>query len=360
VEWAIAGLKSHSRSRSSTGAIRERNPGYAVFLVSAEIQSREDVMRTKSQRALIQLGSILAVGLLVAIILAIWRLQTAQNPLLTDTRSIVLNIAILVLFAFGVGRVVQALIHYAREEKAVERFDAARDRGASIEAALDETEADSLIARRCATIRELFQRRVPIDHGAISAITIAEESLFQSFPRFVNNVLILTGVFGTVISLIFALVGASEVLKAALPGEGMGTMLLGMNTALTTTATAIICYFFFTFFFQKLSDVQTYVFSQIERSILLHVVPEYIFESEAINHETKRLILEVRGLVATVGSSLGHVEEVLTGLNEHNAAQLQRWEAVLVGQQEQSRRVDAVLARLDEVARVLREGFRLQ
>ena len=166
----------------------------------------------------------------------------------------------------------------------------------------------SLLADRYDTIRELFNGGGPVDHGAISAIMIAEESLHQSFPRFVNNVLILTGVFGTVSSLIFALVGAGDVLRASSPDAGMGLLLLGMNTALTTTATAIVCYFFFTFFFHRLTDLQTWVFSQVERASLLYMVPEFTYEPEAVNHQTKLLVEEVKHLVGDVREGLGGIE----------------------------------------------------
>jgi len=189
---------------------------------------------------------------------------------------------------------------------------------------------------------------------------VAEESLYQSFPRFVNNVLILTGVFGTVTSLIIALVGASDVLQNTLPGEGMGVMLLGMNTALTTTATAIVCYFLFTYFYQKLSDVQTYLFSQLERAVLLHVVPEYVFEPEAVNLQTKQLVNEVRDLVTELRAGVGDVQRHLTLVHEHGESQLEKWSAALRGQGEQNQRIDTLLARLDQLRQVLIEGFRLR
>jgi hypothetical protein len=55
----------------------------------------------------------------------------------------------------------------------------------------------------------------------------------------------LTGIFGTIVSLIFALVGAGRTLGSAVLTEGMAIMLSGMNTALTTTATAITCFFIY-------------------------------------------------------------------------------------------------------------------
>jgi len=317
-------------------------------------------MDTKSQRTLMQLSIVLVVVVIAAIGAGIWKATIVAEVFFSDPKPIILNGLIVLLFALGVGQLLRGLTHYAVEEREIIRFLDLRADGASLELIFDDPEDDSLIARRYFTIRELFARGVPIDHGAIAAVSLAEESLYQSFPRFVNNVLILTGVFGTVSSLIFALLGASSILQNALPGEGMGLMLLGMNTALTTTATAIVCYFFFTYFYQKLTDVQTYLFSRIEQAVLLHIVPEFAFESEAVNHETRSLINEVRALVREMQAGLGDVALTLTGLNTHNDEQLRKWSASLAGQEEHNRKLHEALARLEDLRAVLVEGFRLR
>jgi len=317
-------------------------------------------MDTKSQRTLMQLSLVLVVVVVAAVGVGIWKATVVAEVFFSDPKPIILNGLIVLLFALGVGQLLRGLTHYALEEREITRFLDLRADGASLEMIFDDPEDDSLIARRYFTIRELFARGVTIDHGAIAAVSLAEESLYQSFPRFVNNVLILTGVFGTVSSLIFALLGASTVLQNALPGEGMGLMLLGMNTALTTTATAIVCYFLFTYFYQKLTDVQTYLFSRIEQAVLLHIVPEFVFESEAVNHETRSLINEVRALVREMQAGLGDVALTLTGLNTHNDEQLRKWSASLAGQEEHNRKLHEALARLDDLRAVLVEGFRLK
>lgn len=316
-------------------------------------------MSTKSQRALLQLSIVLVIVAAAALVTVIWKYRAVVDIYLTDGKSVVLNGVIVLLFLLGLARLFQALNHYAREERQLERFVQARKEGVPSRQVLA-ADDDSLIARRVATVRELYSRGVPIDHGAIAAVMMAEESLYQSFPRFVNNVLILTGVFGTVTSLIIALVGASDVLQNTVPGEGLGVMLLGMNTALTTTATAIVCYFLFTFFYLKLTDVQTYLFSQIERAMLLYVVPEYVFEPEAINLQTKQLVNEVRDLVTQLRTGVGDVEHHLARVHDQGDAQIRRWDAALQGQGDQNQRIDTLLARIEQLRQVLREGFRLQ
>jgi len=234
-----------------------------------------------------------------------------------------------------------------------------RAEGYPTEQVLAEFDDPSLLRERFATIKELFEGGGPVDHGAISSIMLAGESLHLSFPRFVNNVLILTGVFGTVSSLIFALVGASDVLQTAVPGSGMGLMLLGMNTALTTTATAIVCYFFFTYFFHRFTDLQTWVVSRLERAALLYMVPDFTFEPEAVNHQAKLLVEDVRQLVTEMREGLGGIEGAVARIDESSRARHEQGAAIIARQETQNGKLDESLAQLAALRSVLIEGFRL-
>ena len=209
-------------------------------------------MALRSRQILTQMTIVLIVAAVVAAVLLATKLGAVMDVVQGDWRPLVLNGVIVLLFAVGVGQLYRGLGHYARQEAQITAYLARRADGITNATALEELDDPSLLRERYATVRELFAQGVPIDHGAIAAIMLTGESQRLSIPRFVNNVLILTGVFGTVSSLIFALVGATDVLQTAVPGSGMGLLLLGMNTALTTTATAIVCYFFFTFFFHRL------------------------------------------------------------------------------------------------------------
>ena len=203
-------------------------------------------MNTRGHKTLIQMLIILVAGICFCVFLSLWKAELFQRIYLSDDKTYILNGVILLLFLMGITQLIRGLHHYDFEEKQAAVFVQNKNNGLTEKDLLINLSPRSIIANRYFTIKNLFDRRVPINHSAISSIMMAEESLYQSFPKFVNNVLILTGVFGTIISLIFALVGASNILQTALPGEGMGLMLGGMNTALTTTATAIVCFFFFT------------------------------------------------------------------------------------------------------------------
>jgi uncharacterized MnhB-related membrane protein len=255
---------------------------------------------------------------------------------------------------------IRAVRHYATQETQIDEFTRRRAAGETTDEVLADFDAPSLLIDRHAAIRRLFETGAPVDHGAISAIMTAAESLHLSFPRFVNNVLILTGVFGTVSSLIFALVGATDVLQNAAPGSGMGLLLLGMNTALTTTATAIVCYFFFTFFFQRFSDLQTWVVSRLEQAALIYMVPDFTHEPEAVGHQTKLLVEDVRELVRELRAGLGGIESAVARLDEASRARHQQGEDVIAGQEAQSEKLVLSLERLDRLESVLVEGFRLE
>ncbi len=317
-------------------------------------------MKTRSQQALIQMVLVLATTVCAAALICLWKLEFVRDIYFSDAKTIILNGVIIVLFLLGIMQLYRGLVRYSSEEMHTARFIALKEEGSQGDAPFDDDNKHSLIANRYYTVRSLFNRGVPINHSAISAIMVAEESLNQSFPKFVNNVLILTGVFGTVTSLIFALVGASDVLQTALPGEGMGVMLLGMNTALTTTATAIVCFFFFTFFYQKLMDVQTHLLSQIERAVLIYIIPDFAFDTESINHQTESLIMEVRGLISELHGGVGNMEKTLAGFDRHHDTQMQKWDTVLEAQLEQQGKVESVLSYLDSMKRLLIEGFRLK
>lgn len=317
-------------------------------------------MRSRSLQSLTQLSIVLAIVAAAVIAVAVWRWEFTSGVFLADWKSIVLNGVILVIFALGVLQLYRGFTRYAGQERALARFLELRSRGRTTRQILDEDTDRSLLADRYRTVKSLFDRGVPIDHGTISAISVAEESLHQSFPRFVNNVLILTGVFGTVSSLIFALIGASDVLRTAMPGQGMGLMLLGMNTALTTTATAIVCYFLFSYFFQKLTDVQTYVLSQVERAVLLHVIPEFQFDKETIDHQTKLLLTELGLLVDEIRGGVATARGTMLELESRQASESAQWDTALAGQRELRGRLDDVVASLAEVRRALVEGFRLR
>jgi hypothetical protein len=298
----------------------------------------------------------LASVLIAVAVVGVWRWELVRSIYFIDAKTIILNGIIFLIFISGVGYLIRAYVHCRFEEGQVEAFIRDKENGEFSPASLLPA---TLIAQRYETIRELHQRRVPIHHGALAAIMAAEESLHQSYPRFVNNVLILTGVFGTIVSLIFALVGATSILGTADPGKGMEVMLLGMNTALTTTATAIVCFFLFTYFYHRLTDIQNYLFGRLEEAVLVHIVPEFAFDTEAIQYKTEQLIRELRRLVTELSNGADFIQQSLEGINRHNEATLQKTEAMIDKHDHQLDKTEALLMKLEKIRDVLVDGFRL-
>jgi hypothetical protein len=308
------------------------------------------------KKALIQM----VVALLLLGVLLLWQIDFVRNVYFTDKLTplgLILNGTIIIVFLSGIYKLIIGFLHYSFEENQIETFLEGKESGD--ENILERLSTKSIIAHRYFKIKKLYERKIPINHGVMSSIMLAEESLYQSFPRFVNNVLILLGVFGTIISLILALAGASTVLKTSAAGQGMWLIIHGMNTALTTTATAIVCFFFFTYFYHKLTDVQTYVFGKVEESVLTYIVPEFTFDIETINYRTERLISTLEETIKEITKSSDFIKNTLEGVNAYNSFQLQKANALVSSQDAQLKKTDLLITKLEKIAEVLKEGFRL-
>jgi hypothetical protein len=344
-------------------AIHEGGGAPAIFALSAFIQSTAmgelpmSFTQTKSGRALVHMLVTLAVVIGALAVIAARHIELFRRIYLADTKTLILNGFILLVFVSGLIQLIRAIVHLSREEKQVVKFVRDKEMRRFIP---EDFSTASLIGRRYETIRRLHGRKVPINHGAIAAITAAEQSRYLSYPRFVNNVLILTGVFGTIISLIYALVGATTVMQANRAGEGIGVMLSGMNTALNTTATAIVCFFVFTFFYQRLADLKTYVLSRIEEAVLVHIIPEFAFDAETLNYKTEHLVGELHLLVAEMKTGTDFIRGSLATLNKYNRAYLEKIADLAARQDRQDDLARHLREQLANIEAVLKDGFRLK
>ncbi len=257
----------------------------------------------------------------------------------------IINGAILALFFLGLGRVIAGLFRYMREERAINRFAAAQEEESTHPAA--DISPRSLVAQRHETILKLSRQHAAINHAALASALVARESTTISLPKFINNILILTGVFGTIVSLSIALVGASNVIGGPQQELGdMGMVIHGMSTALSTTITAIIAYLFYGYFYLKLTDAQTQVLSGIEQVTSLYLLPRYA-------HTPDNLVHRIAGLVK-------HLQEVAESMRSaqfdyaDSGSQLHSLLAAL------NLRVKPVSEDLKSIKQTLREGFRLR
>ena len=255
----------------------------------------------------------------------------------------IVNGSILILFAFGLFRVISLLMRYSLEESALARFL----RNVEDEEArpTDRISKNSLIARRYKSVVEISKHNVAVNHSALASTLVASESTRLSLPKFISNILILTGVFGTIVSLSVALLGASNILDSA---NGLGNMSLvihGMSTALSTTTTAIVCYLFFGYFYLKVTDVQTQLLSGIEQATTLYIMPRFTYQTDSMLHEVGNLVRALREAAERMGQVEADFAEAGSQMNN------------MMGSYADS--VGNLDDNISEIKQLLRSGFRL-
>ena len=280
--------------------------------------------------------------------LAIWKFQLINDiyfkDQLTDVGKVI-NGAILVLFAIGLLRATGILLIYMREEAALTRFVGNVEKRPDVDP-LKGVGSSSIIARRYMTLRRLHEARTPINQNALASTLVASESTRNGLPRFINNILILSGVFGTIVSLSMALIGASDVLENAISATGMGLVIHGMSTALSTTITAIVCYVFFGYIYQRLTDTQTNLISGVEQVTTTYLVPKFQVQTDNVLYEFTGLIRSLQGLVDQLQKSQLGFEATQDQLADTLAMYRDK--------------VDSLDERLDTIVHQLRIGFRLR
>jgi hypothetical protein len=282
----------------------------------------------------------------IAIALILWQFGNIQEIYLNHSLSaigIIINSAIVILFLLGVLRIMASLIGYAREERALGRF--IRNMQEEPQNPLHEVPASSMISRRYITMQRLYESRTPINHGALASALLAQESTRVNLPRFINNILILLGVFGTIISLSIALLGASDMLENSIESGGMGMVIHGMSTALSTTMTAIACYLYFGYFYLKLTNVQTNLMSGIEQTTTAYLAPKFQVTNDNVIYEFTGLLRMLQQLVRKMEAS-------------HNQF-MSMEEAMAQAAVSFRKQTEAMPQDLSEVKEILRDGFRL-
>jgi len=279
--------------------------------------------------------------------------------------GMVVNAGIFVLFIGGLLQLVYRFFEYQAEERNIWLFEENHRLGKQVLMGIGN---NSMVAARYQILNKAVEDRVNIDQSALAATLLAEQSSRNSFLKFVHNVLILTGVFGTIISLSLSLIGASELLqidgtvgnvveRSAAQESSLGVMIYGMSTALSTTMTAIVAYLFFGYFFIKLTDIQTYVISKLEQVTAIAIVPRLADGSSLFTEldESRKKYLEATSQLNAM------VEELFKAVTDSgmNQKQLDHLVAMQKSIQINSHHVEQNSERLDRVIDLLQEGFRI-
>jgi hypothetical protein len=257
--------------------------------------------------------------------------------------GLIINSGIMLAFLLGLIKVIASLWHYMQEETALARF--VRQFNDDAGKSLKGISPKSIIARRYDIVRALSDRHVHVNHSALASTLLADESTRTSFARYIGNILILTGVFGTIVSLSVALVGASSLLDSVQDTSSMGLVIHGMSTALSTTITAILCYLFYGYFNLKLGDAQTHLLSGVEEVTTVYLLPKYAHDSESMLQEVSGLI---HGLREAAGAMLAIQQEYAQAGSRLNDVTV-----------ELGRQMRGTVDSIDGIKQLLRDGFRL-
>lgn len=260
--------------------------------------------------------------------------------------GLILNGLIILLFLLGLWRIMRLLFAYAREQSMLEKFlGRVRDKVANPTYKLP---ADALVVRRYQAVQMLRQQSAEIDQGALANATTAEQFSRFTLVRFVNNILILSGVFGTIVSLSVALIGAAGLLDSPENLEKMGAIIGGMSTALSTTITAIVCYVFYSYFHLRLQDASTQMLANLEEATTLYIMPSFRSIEGNILHDVSILTDELR----RAAESIGTVQDRFLNAGE-------RLQLAVDDMQRHMGRMSDSNEELRLIRQSLREGFRL-
>ncbi|MGR3913956.1 MAG: hypothetical protein OD918_05440 [Gammaproteobacteria bacterium] len=283
-----------------------------------------------------------------------------------------INGGIMLLFCCGLARMIARFLEYHREEGDLLRFTRnLREE----EQPLQGIAPTCMAAARYRILQDLGRRRAAINHNALAAALLASESSRNSFLKFVHNALILSGVFGTIVSLSLALLGATDMIRGGgqlgetgAPAAALGAMIFAMSTALSTTMTAVFAYLVFGYFYIKLTDTQTYLISRIEELTATTLLPPLQVDADSIARDYSDGLRSAEKLIKRLESSQKEYEDAARVMVEATRALTK-----LLGEQSDET-LQASLARLGdaqqsaaesrdllvEVVRLLQEGFRLR
>ncbi len=307
--------------------------------------SNQNFQPTVSRNILIMMGFVT-----VALLVAVWVLREPLILLYIEQDEtpigFFLNGFIVLLFLLGMIRVATLLWRYWQEEIAIRAFlDSILEEQANRKSDIA-IDPDSIIAQRYMAMAHSHARHVTPNHAALSQILLANESVKGSLPRYINSILILTGVFGTIVSLSIALMGTSSLLEAASgDAEGINLVIHGMSTALSTTTTAIVCYMVFGYFYLRMILARTRVISAVEQLTTEYLMPRFKVKTENFTAEVTSLVESLR-IVA---------QQMITAQSEQkdNEAAIRR--AI----EDHAGRMDALAKRLDKLQQTMVKGFRL-
>ena len=235
---------------------------------------RDHAMNIKKSSAKSTLFQIV-VFLVVVAALILFNKNTIQNLYTSGGISktgMIINGIIIALFVIGMLRIIMVLFRYINEDVVnFKLVSLLKENAGDPIAKLPE---DSLSVQRFNAVKWVAQQGGEINQAAMAASTNSSESSRLTVIRFVHSTLILAGVFGTVVSLSMALIGAAGLLNSPEGVKEMGVIISGMSSALSSTVVAIVCFFIFAYFYLRLNDARIQVLTHIEDMTSLYLLPK--------------------------------------------------------------------------------------
>lgn len=245
-----------------------------------------NIRRSSAKSTLLQI----VVFLIVIAALIFWK-KDAIAYLYTSGEisktGMIINGIIIALFLLGMFRIVMTLFRYISEHQVLLKLVSFLKENAPNPAS--QLPEESLAIQRYNSVKWVSQQGAPVNQAAMAASLNASESSHLTIIRFVHSTLILAGVFGTVVSLSMALIGAAGLLNSPEGVKEMGTIISGMSSALSSTVTAIVCFFIFAYFYLRLNDARIQVLTYIEDVTSLYLLPRVTHTETGMIHQVSTL-----------------------------------------------------------------------
>lgn len=199
----------------------------------------------------------------------------------------IINGIIFGLFSLGMLRMVLVLVRYVIQHKILLQLTGLLKENAKEPVA--RLPQKSMAVTRYKAVEWVARQNAPVNQEALAASTNALENSRLTFIRFVHSTLILAGVFGTVVSLSMALIGAAGLLNSPEGVKEMSTIIGGMSSALSSTITAIICFFVFAYFYLRLNDARIQLLTHIEDMTSMYLIPKITHSEEGMIQQVSLL-----------------------------------------------------------------------
>jgi len=245
-----------------------------------------DIGKNSAKSTLIQIGLVLLVIAALAYINISTIIKFYEQGDISKV-GFIINGIILALFFLGIIRMMMVLFRYAIQHGIlIQLSELLKENAQDPTARLPQK---SMAVTRFKAVEWVAKQNAPINQEALAASTNAHESSRLTLIRFVHSTLILAGVFGTVVSLSMALIGAAGLLNSPEGVKEMSTIIGGMSSALSSTITAIVCFFVFAYFYLRLNDARIQLLTHIEDMTSMFLIPKVTHSEDGMIRQVSQL-----------------------------------------------------------------------